>query len=298
MKFLSIVTIGFMIVSCNSKPVIPATATLWQPGVVSSQAPEFSITFNSTMTEVYFNRTTPDRSSMQIMTSRLDGGKWSEPTALPFSTGEYKDVDPFLLSNGSRLIFSSDRPKTPGDQSGNWDTWFLDKTNAGWSNPINAGAPLNSDSAEIYISIAESGNAYFVSERDGIRGVKISRFENGAWQETESIILKLRGEPIYAGNPCISADETFLITAVRDPEGNQTPDLFISRNENGQWSELENLGPKVNHPNYADFAPALSKDNEILFFTSERPGVLPEQAEGVRPPGDIYWVSLASVFDM
>ena len=61
------------------------------------------------------------------------------------------------------------------------------------------------------------------------------------------------------------------------------------------WSEFQNLGPKVNSPLYADFAPGLSKDDKILYFGSERPGIVGEQEEGVRPPGDIYWVDLEPI---
>lgn len=36
---------------------------------------------------------------------------------------------------------------------------------------------------------------------------------------------------------------------------------------------------------------------KTLYFTSERPGIVPTQEEGVRPPGDIYQVNLMAVFE-
>ena len=162
-----------------------------------------------------------------------------------------------------------------------------------WSEPILAAAPLNSDSTEIFISIADNGNAYFVSEREE-RGIVVSRWENGNYQIPENVILKLRGEPIYASNPAISSDEQFLIVTSRDPEGNGTSDLFVSFHQDNEWSELINLGPYVNS-SFADFAPGLSKDNQTLYFSSERPGIVGAQEEGVRPPGDIYKVYLTSI---
>ncbi len=283
--------------SCGNKSNIPEIAEIWQPEIISSKLPEFATTVNAELNQVYFNRTNPDRSSLQIMQSELINGKWSNPVPLSFSNGTYRDVDPFLSHDENRLYFSSTRPRNDGDDLTNWDTWYIEKVENKWSDPINTGIPLNSDSTEIFVTLAKNRNAYFVSERDGNRGIMVSRFENGSYTEPEKVSLLLRGEPIYAGNPCISSDESFLIVALRDPEGNQTPDLFISFKNNGNWSDLKNLGTKVNDPDYADFAPGLSKDDNILFFSSERPGIIGKQAEDIRPPGDIYWVDLKRVIE-
>jgi hypothetical protein len=60
------------------------------------------------------------------------------------------------------------------------------------------------------------------------------------------------------------------------------------------WSPARNLGPAVNSP-FADFAPAFSPDGKYLFFTSERPGIVPTPATGARPPGDIYQIEVAAL---
>lgn len=282
--------------SCQRSIKAPKEATLFGSGIISSELPEFANSPDPKGKTIYFNRTTPDRSIMKIMRSDFKNGNWSEPRELPFSTGAYLDVDPFLSADGQRLYFSSTRPVTPGGNTDQFHTWYIEKTENSWSAPINPGAPLNSDSTEIFISLSKNGNAYFVTERDGDRGIAVSRFKDGTYQPFEKIRLKLRGEPLYASNPCIASDESFLIVAARDPQGPGTPDLFISWNKDGKWSEMQNLGPLVNSE-YADFAPGLSKDDRTLYFTSERPGVVPAQAEGIRPPGDIYWVDLSAVLD-
>ena len=275
-------------------PEPPTIASLWASNTISTEAPEFATTLNKDQTEVFFNRTTPDRSSMCIMRAVFKDGQWSAADSLPFSTGQYLDVDPFLSADGKRLYFSSDRPKSPGAEPGDLDTWYVERTDTGWSAPVNPGPELNSDSTEIFNTLADNGNAYVVSERDGDRGIKVIRFVDGQYRTAEKVVLKLRGEPIYASNPCIASDESFIIVASRDPEGNGTPDLFVSFRQKDGWGPMLNLGPAVNS-DYADFAPGLSKDNNTLFFTSERPGIVPAQAEGVRPPGDIYWVDLKKV---
>jgi len=94
------------------------------------------------------------------------------------------------------------------------------------------------------------------------------------------------------GNPCIAPDESFLIFTATSPEGGDA-DLFVSDNQAGRWTQPVRLSETVNST-YADFAPCLSPDGRYLFFTSERPGMLPADAVTGRPPGDIYQIELSS----
>ena len=297
MKYLLFVIISFSMIGCQEAEEKLIKSELIGEGVISSESPEFGTSVNANQNLLFFNRTTSDRSKMWILYSNLSGNQWSNPDTLSFSTGMYRDVDPFLSPDGKRLYFSSNRPiDTLINTAGEFNTWYVEKNGEEWSEPINPGYPLNSDSTEIFISITKSGNAYFVSERGEGRGIMVSKFENGKYQEAEKVELRLRGEIIYASNPCISSDESFIIVASRDPQGNGTPDLFVTWNKNGEWSELMNLGEAVNSP-YAEFAPGLSKDDQILYYSSERPGIVPEQEEGVRPPGDIYKINIEAVLE-
>ena len=187
----------------------PESAQLWLPNIVSSELPEFATSLTPEGSEVYFNRTSTDRTTIQIMNSKFQAGEWTNPVSLPFSTGQYLDVDPFVSPNGDRLYFSSTRPIDSNSSEENWDTWYVDRIDGGWTAPVNAGVPLNSDSTEIFITVAKNGNAYFVTERDGDRGIVVSRFKNGAYQPVEKVRPTLRGQSIYASNPCIASDESF-----------------------------------------------------------------------------------------
>ncbi|MFL5292745.1 MAG: hypothetical protein ACJ79U_14600, partial [Myxococcales bacterium] len=58
--------------------------------------------------EFYFDTVSPDRKRMTMAISRFDGGRWSTPAPLPFSTGP-RDVDPFVTPDGRHLLFETDR---------------------------------------------------------------------------------------------------------------------------------------------------------------------------------------------
>ncbi|HAP59261.1 MAG TPA: hypothetical protein DCR93_07065, partial [Cytophagales bacterium] len=261
-------------------------------GVISSELPEFATTVSPDGRELFFNRTAEDRSSMRIYRASWNEGGWAQPTALPFTQGDYVDVDPFLSHDGNRLYFSSNRPSARGESV--FNHWYVDRVDSGWSDPLLVEAPLNSDSAEIYITMTKSGTAYFRTARWGSRDLTRVPFQNGSYQEAERLVFTQQGDSVYANNPAISSQEDFLVGMSFMPE-HSDPDLFITWNTGQDWTELQNLGPKVNTP-YTEFAAGLSKDDRTLYFTSERPGMVPALVDAeARPPGDLYAISLDKV---
>jgi Tol biopolymer transport system component len=277
-----------LVVSCTYDPCDPV-AEIVAPEVISTSLPEFATTLSKDGSTLYFNRTSADRSQMKIWVSHKEGNSWKEPSELPFSTGEYRDVDPFITADGNRLYFSSDRPVETTDSIRDFDTWYVERVPDGWSDPVRVTEPLNSDQTEIFLTLTDKGTAYVVSERNGRRGIVRSVF-NGEYQEPEPVELRYNGETVYASNPCISSDERFLIVAMRHTP-DIGPDLYISFRKGKEWTPLQSLGPAVNSP-FADFAAGLSKDDKVLYFSSERPGMVPETTDGSRPPGDLYRIQI------
>ena len=97
-----------------------ARPQLFAPGAVSTVEPEFSISFAPDGMTAYFDRASVDRSKRTIVASSYASGAWQPAVPLPFSTGEFRDVDPFVA--GDRLYFSSNRPRPAGAEA-DFDTW-------------------------------------------------------------------------------------------------------------------------------------------------------------------------------
>jgi WD40-like Beta Propeller Repeat len=152
---------------------------LFAPGVVSTDAPEFAAAFTPDGSEVYFNRASPDRATLTIMTSRRSAaGTWSAPVVASFS-GTFRDVDPFVAVDGQRLYFTSDRPRSPGGAR-TYATWFVERTTSGWGQPVDPGAPLNSTAGDVFFTMARDGTAVFTSSRGSCRkGRRHSRRARG-----------------------------------------------------------------------------------------------------------------------
>ncbi len=265
-------------------------AQMFSEGIVSSALPEFATTFSPDGHTVYFNRMPADRSAIRIWTSSFVDGQWTEPEALPFSDGTYRDVDPFVSPDGQRLYFSSTRP-IEGTEPAAYDLWYVERSDTGWRDPVNLGIPVNSDQDEIYATLSTNGTLYFSvfeAEGDGV-GLYRAVWEKGAFQAPERLVLG--ADTLRLTNPTIAPDESYLLL-VSGHTGQA--DIYISRRlADGGWTDVEALGPAVNSP-YTEFAPSVSPDGTTLFFTSERPGVVPEGAVEGRAPGDLYVVPVAS----
>ncbi len=261
-------------------------------GIISTELPEFATSFSPDGNTIFFNRTSEDRSKLQIMMASKSGGKWSRPEAMAFSDGTYFDVDPFVTSDGTRMYFSSNRP-TDGDESKDFDTWYVQKEDEGWSEPINAGQPINGVESEVFVSFTKDRTLYFSISTEGVRRIYRSEFVDGSHQAPQKVFLPV-ADSVGVGNPLIDPDERFLMFTSSQLDGMGGADIFIADHEgNGVFSNIRNAGESVNSP-YADFAPGFSADGTTLYFTSERPGIVGALEQG-RPPGDIYSINLEAL---
>lgn len=275
------------------EPPAAPVAEILGSGTLSTAAPEFATSLTADGATVYFNRAAADRSTVAILAAHRVDGSWSEPETLPFS-GVYFDVDPFVTADGSRLFFSSNRPAVGESEPGDFDLWVAERDPAGeWGEPSNLGAPVNTDAVEIYSTLAINGNLYFSSDRDGSSFIYVSRWLDGSYQEPERLILGSEAES-GGGNPAIAPDESFLIFGDERESGHGGSDLYVSFQSNGSWTAPRNLGEPINSA-FGDFAPVVGWDGAQLFWTSERPGIVPAGGVEGRPPGDLYRIKWASV---
>lgn len=279
--------------------------TIFAPGLISTGDYEFAPEFTHDGKTLYFVKSTPDFTYWTMVYSQFEEGKWSQPRVAPFS-GQYTDGDPFITADGKQMFFISNRPLNPSDAAApvKLDIWVMNKTASGWSEPKNLGKPVN-EASQYFPTIAKDGTLYFGSTRKGGRGgvdLYRSKFVNGAFQEPENLGDAIN-TPSDEYEPFIAPDESFLIfMANARPDGLGGYDLFVSYNENGQWTKAQNLGSPINSA-ADDYSPKISRDGKYFFWTSTRSAInklknkswdYSELTSRYRKPqnglGDIYYI--------
>lgn len=249
-------------------PLPDTVALTFLPAIVSSDSFDFNACFSPDGKSYYFTRNI--RGKTRIYQIVYKDAQWTSPRLTSFTDTAWSQADPFFSPDG-KMYFISNRPKDATDTLKDFDIWFSTPLeNGNWSAPENFKA-INSDSNEYYISFTKTGDLYLGSSRSGGFGqedIYISRLKNGKYEAPENL-----GEAVNTNkaefDPFISADGKLLIFASsrRDDSIGGT-DLYVSKSENGKWTDAVNAGGLINTPT-RDFCPYISPDGKYFFFSSE-----------------------------
>lgn len=147
---------------------------------------------------------------------------------------------------------------------------------------------------------------YVQSRREG--GIGQSDIYRLELEDGRYVTAECLPEPVnssgFEGDAFIAPDESYIIVSTFRPEKNigRSADLYISfRADDGSWSELINMGERVNGIG-GENCQILSPCGKYLFYTSRRykdrksapfktyDDILASWAEPQNGLGDIYWI--------
>ncbi|MBL0912496.1 MAG: OmpA family protein [Bacteroidia bacterium] len=114
---------------------------------------------------VYARKGKTEVKRLGIFISEYKDGKWTEPKAFPYNSGEYNVGHAAVSPDGKTLIFASDKPGGYGGA----DLYASRLENGSWSTPVNLGKNVNSDGDELFPSVGGKGTLFFAS--DGFAGL-------------------------------------------------------------------------------------------------------------------------------
>ncbi|MEM9549389.1 MAG: hypothetical protein AAGA77_25685 [Bacteroidota bacterium] len=228
-------------------------------------------TISSDGKEAYLTVQNPTEEIRTICRIQKSNGVWSKPYPTPFS-GKHKDLEPYLSPDNLKLFFVSNRPNAFDKE--NYDIYYVerDHVDSTWSEPINLGAPINTEGNEFYPAIAASGNLYFTSVKakdNGRDDIYFSAWNGNQYSEPVSMDTTINTTG-YEFNSFISPDESYIIfSGYNRADGLGSGDMYISyKNESEQWTQAQNLSSTINSK-YMDYCPYVD-NNGTLYFTSRR----------------------------
>ncbi len=154
-----------------------------------------------------FSRDKQGVSRLKIYKSVLKNGKWLKAVPLPFNNDDYSVAHPTLNKAEDKLYFSSDMPGSLGHS----DIFVVDiLSNGTYSDPVNLGKKINTESRESFPFVAENDVLYFASDgHPGLGGMDV--FAVDLKNIENSYILNL-GEPLNS----VADDFSLVINSAKN----------------------------------------------------------------------------------
>ncbi|WP_299437595.1 hypothetical protein [uncultured Aquimarina sp.] len=253
---------------------------VFAPNIISKPSEsEFGSVFSKDGKEFFYGVDINGKS--EIRYTRLEKDSWTAPKVI-VSDSKYGFNDPFLSPDEYRLYYISDMPLNGKGNGKDHDIWYSEKKPYGWSKPINAGANINSDRDEYYMSFTDNGTMYFSSNSNSENNnfdIYASKKVNSKFQKPEKLSDGINTKS-YEADVFVAPDESYVIFCARRKEGLGRGDLYISfKNEDGSWTKSKNMGAPINTKGH-ELCPFVTKDGKYFLYTSNQ---------------DIYWVEASII---
>jgi Tol biopolymer transport system component len=156
--------------------------------------------------DLYFMQAAGEGLHFRLFMSALKNGVYQPAISLPFTAGRWGGVDPTVAPDESFLVFSSNRPPTPPQQS---DLFIVFRKHGHWGTPVHLPAAINSYGGIIESRLGPDGHTLYFSSNyvvpptypksalSALQGLKkMQSWNNGAsniWRVDISELLKSDG---------------------------------------------------------------------------------------------------------
>ncbi len=117
-------------------------------------------------------------------------------------------------------------------------------------------------------------NKVYTSDKEKETFMLSKKTKSGEFNAGEPMLPPFNTTDDNQGGCSISIDNKHLYLAIMRNEGGAQPnvDIYVSDNDNENWSEPRKISPFINDPKYWDSQPSIASDGLTLYFASDRPG--------------------------
>ena len=220
-------------------------AEVFAPGIVTTEHMEFFGSFTPDLKEFYFKRYGGEYKKPTLVVIQYKHNQWNESVVLP---AEASVGEPSVSPDGNTIYL---------------DSRYIERTNSGWSEVKNLGAPFKD--FPIMRLTGSRKNTYVFDVKEEIGTIRYSRLIDGIREKPKAF-----GKEINTGkwtaHPFIAPDESYLIWDSEREGGYGDSDLYVSfRQKNGSWGPAYNMGKDIN-TEYEEIFGSVSPDGKYLFF--------------------------------
>ncbi|MBP9925736.1 MAG: OmpA family protein [Cyclobacteriaceae bacterium] len=180
----------------------------------------------------------------------------------------YHQVSPVISIDGTKLYyFVSNHPQNTYGKENSQDIWVSTLDDKGvWSEGKRMGPPLNDNRYNQVFNVMPDGSLL-------IRGGRAKNSKGFSLVSPDGRVNQL-GIPSFSdmdkgifNGASISSDGQHLILYFSEKQGDKFSDLYLSNQQNGQWTVPVKL--KISSA-ADDYSPFISPDQKTLYFSSDR----------------------------
>jgi len=187
---------------------------------------------------------------------------------------EYEDFGPVLNEAEDEMVFTTRRRdgnmnENVADDNKPYEEIFYSKKVGGvWSPAKSVGTLVNSKYNESSLALSPDGNTLFIYRDEGNGDIYFSeRQSDGSWGEPEAL-PGIINSSYREASVTITKDENTLYFSSERPGGLGGSDIYVcTKDSNGEWSRVKNLGPSINTLLDED-GPFIDYDSKTLYFSS------------------------------
>lgn len=193
---------------------------------------------------------------------------------------KYSEYVPIITVDEKYLVFTARRPKEKKNRKKkidlihyyyryNEDIFRSNHIDTSWTTPIKYGTTINKGKRhDACVSLSLDGQTIFTYSGENGGDLYYEKIENGIWSKPikmEGVINTSHRESHISTN--YDMNSAYLITD--RPGGYGGTDIWlVTKNEQGVWDKMENLGPTINTP-YNEDGVFIHPDGKTLYFSSE-----------------------------
>lgn len=239
---------------------------------VNSDADEYLPALSADGSTLIFTRSSNQDGSRNedFYLSYHDTDDWTfaESIGEPINTAQNEGAQ-CITADGKTLYFTA---CSRSDSYGRCDLYTSEFVDGYWSQPVNLGSNVNTESWESQPAISSDGRQlFFVSNRPGGVGKKdiwvTYKNNKGNWTKAKNL-----GKDINTSkddvSPFLHWDNQTLYFSSKGYVGMGGFDVFLSRlNELGEWGTVKNIGYPINSPSDENSL-IVAKDGRTAYFAS------------------------------
>ena len=196
----------------------------------------------------------------------------------PIINGAFPDYTPVITADESIMIFTSRREGNVGKNTSSYldqeeefpmeDVYQSNKFNDKWSEPVNLLSPVNTADHDAAIALSPDGNQLFIYKDVQKGDIYLSKRKGLEWSVPVSLGDKINLPKASEQSCSITSDGKILYFSSDRPGGYGGLDIWKSQMIKGQWSDPQNMGPKINSKEDDD-SPFIHPDGITLYYSTK-----------------------------